>query len=134
MKQVPVERVKKDNSNIRKYDDNLWRELRKLRFKKASPDVFTNEMAAEVAQLRLDPQSVFNVDIEYFMDRYLSEQEAKIFSLYLYGGKLRQSDIGRLLGVSQPTVTNTIARVLGIFKDYYYPELTKEADAHDARC
>jgi len=42
MKQIPIERVRKDNTNLRKYDDKLWRALRKERFKKAIPDMFVN--------------------------------------------------------------------------------------------
>jgi len=123
MKQITAEQVNKDNSNLRKFDDGLWRELRKERFKKAEPDLFTNEMAAEQQALRDDPGSDFNVDFDKFAKNYLSEQEAKIFRLYVYGGKIRQVDIGALLGVSQSTVTNTLTRVLGIFKEYYYSDM-----------
>ena len=122
MNKITANQVKRDNSNIRKFDDNLWRQLRKERFKKASPDLFTNEMAAEQQSHHLDPSSDFNVDVEKFSDQYLSELEAKIFKLYLFGGKIRQVDIGELLGVSQSTVTNTLTRVLGIFKEYYYAD------------
>lgn len=128
MTSIPAEKVRKDNTNLRKHSDILWRELRKLRFKKAAPDMFTNEMAAEQLSLHSDPHSDFVVDIEKFITTKLSKKEADIFRLYVFGGRIRQVDIGDTLGVSQSTVTNTIVKVLGMFKEYYWPELktTKE--------
>ena len=130
---IPAERVRKDNTNIRKHSDILWRELRKLRFKKAVPDMFTNEMAAEQLSHQTDPHSDFIVDVEKFITTKLSRKEADIFRLYVFGGKIRQVDIGDTLGVSQSTVTNTIVKVLSMFKEYYWPELvtTRELQLED---
>lgn len=127
MVSIPAEKVKKDNSNLRKHSDPLWRAMRKLRFKKANPDVFTNEMAAENLALQSDPGSDFNVDVERFITEYLSEREAQIFRIYVFGGKIRQVDIGDILGVSQATVTNSINKALELFKEYYWPELVSKA-------
>lgn len=126
MASIPAEKVKKDNSNLRKHSDSLWRALRKLRFKKANPDIFSNEMAAEQHALSTDPHSDFTVDVEKFIQEYLSEKEARIFRLYVFGGKIIQSDIGAILGVSQSTVTNSIRKSLELFKDYYWPELVSK--------
>lgn len=138
MATISAEKVKKDNSNIRKHSDSLWRELRKLRFKKACPDVFTNEMAGEEFCLRVNPNSDFAVDVERFIGSYLNEREAKIFRLYVFGGKVRQVDIGDILGVSQSTVTNSIRKSLELFKDFYWPELVskivKEVCAEGGTC
>lgn len=128
MANIPAERVKKDNSNLRKHSDELWRALRKLRFKKACPDMFTNEMAAEQSAMQADPGSDFSVDVEKFINEYLSDREANIFRLYVFGGKIRQVDIGDMLGVSQATVTNSINKALELFKEYYWPELVSKGN------
>jgi len=129
---IPAEKVKKDNSNIRKHSDKLWRELRKLRFKKANPESFTNEMAAEELALHTNPGSDFAVDVERFIQKYLSVREAQIFRSYVFGGKVRQVDIGDILHVSQSTVTNSLSRSLKLFKEYYWPELVSKASDKEA--
>lgn len=124
MSEIPWEKLRKDNSNIRKFDDRLWRELRKERFKPAKPDVYTNEMAAEAIVNQNTPNSNFHVDVENFMTRYLSPQEAAVFKLFVFCGKIRQAEIGEILGIAQPTVAVILARVLGLFREHYYPEIT----------
>lgn len=134
MKQITADRVKKDNSNIRKYDDKLWRELRKERFKKATPDIFVNEMAAEQQAIRDAVHSDFDVDVDNFINTHLNAREASIFRLFVYGGKIRQADIGDILNISQSTVTNTLMGtpgtdtkpptkgILRMFGEYYYAD------------
>jgi len=123
MKQIPLERVRKDNTNLRKYDDSLWRALRKERFKKASPDMFVNEMAAEQQAHRDDPHSDFNTDVITFVETKLNTRESEIFRLFVYGGKINQVEIGEMLGVSQATVANTLKYLLELFRDYYYSDI-----------
>ena len=132
MKQIPIEKVRKDNTNIRKYDDKLWRALRKERFKKAVPDMFVNEMAAEQQAHRDDPRSNFNADLETFITTKLNKREADIFKLYVYGGRINQTDIGDMLGVCQATVANTLQSVLGLFRDYYYADINRDLLARGA--
>lgn len=122
MQDFPLEKVKRDNSNIRKYSDPLWRALRKERFKKAQPDVFVNEMAAEQIAWQQDPHTDFKCDVEKFMREHLTKREAAILEMFLFGGGISQTEMGEKLGVSQPTVTNDFRRVLTKFKEYYYPE------------
>jgi len=143
MKQIPLERVNKDNTNIRKYSDSLWRELRKERYKKANPDSIVNEMAAEQQAHHDNTHSDFNTDVDTFIATYLKAREAYIFRLFLYGGKIRQSDIGDIVGVSQSTVTNTLMGippkgnkpgtkgVLQMFREYYYTDEYKSSDIGD---
>ena len=133
MVSIPATKVKRDNSNLRKHSDELWRALRKLRFKKANPDVFTNEMAAEHISIQADPCSDFNADVERFILEYLNVREAEIFRIYVFGGRIRQVDIGDMLGVSQATVANSINKALSLFKEYYWPELVSKADKLEAR-
>lgn len=135
MRQITAEQVKKDNSNIRKYDDKLWRVLRKERFKPARPDIFVNEMAAEQQAIRDDAHTDFRSDVDKFIDLNLNSREASILRLYLFGGKIRQTDIGDILNISQSTVTNTLMGtknkhgeyvnkgVLRLLAEYYYPDV-----------
>jgi len=126
MKQIPIEKIRKDNTNLRKYDDKLWRVLRKERFKKAVPDLFVNEMAAEQQAHRDDPHNDFNADIETFIKTKLSAREAAMFRLFVYGGKINQVEIGDILGVSQSTVANTLKATLELFRVYYYAEINNK--------
>jgi len=122
MRHIELHQVNRDNTNIRKYSDSLWRALRKERFKKANPDKFVNEMAAEHLAFRSDPQSDFKSDIERFSNSQLSEREAKVFSLFIFGGKLGQAEIGQILGVCQATVANDLKCCLELFKRWYFED------------
>lgn len=122
MAQITAEQVNKDNTNLRKFSDELWRALRKERFKKADPDKFVNQMAAEQLSFQSDPHSNFRKDIETFMATKLSPRRAKIFSLFVFGGKIGQADIGKILGVSQATVANDLKASLSLFKTWYFAD------------
>ncbi len=114
--------VKRDNSNIVYYDVELFKALRKERFKKANPDLMHNEMAGEQKQREQDPCADFKLDVERFCNTRLTEREAKIFKAWLFGGKIRQVDIGKLVGVSQAVVSIELNVVLDLFKKFYYEE------------
>lgn len=112
--------VKRDNSNIVYYDADLAKALRKERFKKAKPDLMHNEMAGEQKRREQDPGSDFKLDIERFCNLYLSEREAKIFKAWVFGGTIRQAEIGKMVGVSQAVVSIELNLVLDLFKKYYF--------------
>lgn len=133
MKHIPLEKVRKDNTNLRKFDDKLWRVLRKERFKKANPDLFVNEMAAEEQGLQYKTHTDFDTDVATFIKTRLNKREAEIFHLYLYGGKITQTDIGDMLGVCQATVTNTLQGVLALFHAYYYSDINKNLLARGSK-
>lgn len=120
MKQIALDKVKKDNSNIRYFSDSLWRELRKLRFKKANPDPLTNEMAAEQYELVNTVDPTFAVDMQDFANKYLSERETKILGLWLFGGQMRQVDIADALNISQALVSQELDNILDLIKKHYY--------------
>ncbi|BCS54031.1 hypothetical protein [Geobacter sp. SVR] len=135
MQQITPEKVKRDNSNIRKYSDTFWRELRKLNKlnrKTINPDPYTNEMMSEIMRLSMNPNSDFNIDVGNFVEKKLSEREAFIFKMFLYGGNIKQQDIanswigtqkdcdGNLKSVSQSLVNIELKRILKMFKEYYY--------------
>lgn len=126
MKQIEVDKVKRDNSNIRKFSDSLWRVLRKERFKKANPDMFTNEMAAEELGLRDASTSDFDCDVDSFAAKFLTKREESVLRLFLYGGKVCQTEMGEILQVSQPTITNELRRILLKFAEYYYADRLDE--------
>lgn len=117
---IPPERVNKRNTNLRKYDDQMWRELRKTRFKKSVPNPYANEMAAEEIRTAITPDPVFDHDMAVFINTMLSPREADLFRLFLYGGKLNQWDIANILGISQSTVHNELETILNLVKEYYY--------------
>ena len=120
MRQITLDRVKKDNSNIRNYSDSLWRELRKCRFKKANPDPLTNEMAAEQYEASHRVDTTFLVDMQDFADKFLSEREAKILALWLFGGQMRQVDIAEALNVSQALVSQELEGIFDLLRKHYY--------------
>lgn len=120
MKSIPAARVNKRNTNVRKYSDHIWRELRKLRFKPACPNLFVNEMAAEEVRLRYEGDPDFDHDVSQFIRLKLTLREGQVFQLYVYGGKITQMDIAGVLGVTQGTVANDLARILPMFKEFYY--------------
>lgn len=120
MKHITLDRVRKDNTNIRKYSDPLWRALRKERFKKADPDKFVNQMAAEQMAFQSDNNTDFKKDVAKFVTTKLTEREGKIFSLFVFGGKMGQTDIGSILGVCQATVANDLHCALELFKGWYF--------------
>lgn len=122
MKTITLDKVKRDNTNIRKYDDHLWRVLRKERFKKANPDKFVNEMAAENVAIQMSPGSDFKQDIEKFTSLYLTEREAKVFTLFVFGGKIGQVEIGKILGVCQATIASDLRVALDLFEKWYFAE------------
>lgn len=117
---IPADRVNKRNTNLRKHDDDLWRELRKTRFKRAVPNAYVNEMAAEEIRTTITPDPVFDHDMAVFMNQKLSPREADIFRLFLYGGKLVQQDIAAILGTSQSTVHNELEVILQLVREHYY--------------
>lgn len=120
MRQITLDRVKKDNSNIRYYSDSLWRELRKLRFKKANPDPLTNEMAAEQYEMAHTIDSTFAVDMRDFADKFLSKRESMILGLWLFGGNMRQIDIAEALNISQALVSQELEIIFELLKKHYY--------------
>lgn len=121
MKSIPADRVNKRNTNIRKFSDPIWRELRKLRFKPANPNPYYNELAAEEVRLRYEGNPDFDHDAQQFMALMLSQREAEVFYLYTYGGnKITQTDIAGALGVTQGTVANDLAKIIPMFKEFYY--------------
>lgn len=120
MKQIELKYVRRDNTNIRKYSDSLWRALRKERYKKADPDKFCNQQAAEQLAFNSDDHTDFRKDVMAFISSKLTEREGKIFSLFVFGGKIGQTDIGRILGVCQATVANDLHNAKELFKEYYY--------------
>lgn len=120
MRQITLDKVKKDNSNIRYFSDKLWRELRKLRFKKANPDPLTNEMAAEQYEMAHTVDSTFAVDMKDFADKYLSERETKILGLWLFGGNMRQVDIAEALNISQALVSQELETIFELLRKHYY--------------
>lgn len=123
MTQIDLKYVKKDNSNIRCYSDELWRALRKERFKPAKPDVFTNQMAAEEYRLERNPHVDFKQDIERFIDTKLSPKEASIFRLFVFGGRITQEEIAELLGICQASVAQTLKTVLKLAREELYGDL-----------
>lgn len=122
MNQIDLKYVRRDNTNIRRYSDSLWRALRKERFKKADPNKFVNEMAAEQLAFESDAHSDFKEDVAKFIATKLTEREGKIFSLFVFGGRMGQADIGAMLDVCQATVSNELNHSLELFKKWYYPE------------
>lgn len=120
MRQITLEKVKKDNSNIRNYSDKLWRELRKLRFKKANPDPLTNQMAAEQFEAAHNVDVTFVVDMRDFADKFLSERESKILALWLFGGQMRQVDIAEALNISQALVSQELEGIFELLRKHYY--------------
>jgi len=80
-------------------------------------------MSAEQQAHRDDPHNEFNADIDKFIKTKLSPREAKMFRLFVYGGKINQVEIGEILGVSQATVANTLKYLLELFRDYYYLDI-----------
>ena len=120
MTQIELKYVRRDNTNIRKYSDSLWRALRKERFKKADPDKFVNQMAAEQVAFLSDAHTDFKRDVGTFIASKLTEREGKIFSLFVFGGKMGQTDIGKILGVCQATVANDLHAALELFKEWYF--------------
>ncbi len=127
MRQIEANKVKRDNSNIRLHSDKLWRELRKLNKlnrKSLIPDPYTNEMMAELVHLSANPNSDFMLDVKKFIDTKLSEREAALFSIYVFGGKTNQAVIAEHLGISQTLVCNELKKIISLFKEYYYTEDT----------
>jgi DNA-binding NarL/FixJ family response regulator len=120
MRQITLDRVKKDNSNIRYYSDSLWRELRKCRFKKANPDPLTNQMAAEQYEAAHRVDTTFIVDMQAFADKFLSTRESKILGLWLFGGQMRQVDIAEALNISQALVSQELENIFDLLRKHYY--------------
>ena len=120
MRQIEAHQVRKDNSNLREFSDSLWRALRKERFKPAKPDAYTNEMAAEEYTLANTPHVVFKHDMENFIASKLTPREGDIFRLFLFGGRMTQTDIAEYLGVCQAPVANTLKVILKLVKDDFY--------------
>jgi DNA-directed RNA polymerase specialized sigma subunit len=133
MVQIELKYVRRDNTNIRKYSDSLWRALRKERFKKADPDKFVNQMAAEQVAFLSDTHTDFSKDVATFIASKLTEREGKIFSLFVFGGKMGQTDIGKILGVCQATVANDLHCSLELFKEWYFTkgEFGYQEGAHE---
>lgn len=120
MKQIELKYVRKDNTNLRAYSDSLWRALRKERFKKADPDKFVNQQAAEQLALNCDEHTDFKKDVTNFINSKLTKREGQIFSLFVFGGKIGQTDIGKILGVCQATVANDLHCAQELFKEWFY--------------
>lgn len=112
--------VKRDNSNIRCFSDSLWRALRKERYKPAKPDAMTNQMAAEQLSWQRDAHSDFEYDINKFIDNKLSDREAKILRMFLFGGGLTQTEIAESLGVCQATVASVLKSTLDEVRRGFY--------------
>jgi hypothetical protein len=145
MKQIAAERVYRNNSNIRKFSDVLWRELRKLnklKRRSVTPDPYTNEMMAEIFSLQTNPHSDFVYDVEKFIATKLSEREGVVFRLFLFGGNIKQKEIAAMIGntrgedqdatISQSTVNNELQNAITQFKEYYYGDINEQRSTADA--
>lgn len=144
---IPARRVRKDNSNIRRYSDELWRALRKCRWKK-SPDhenmdkfesrpgrdeYFKQKHFKQVYGTNgYDPFEPFvhtqhyapTVDIDFawtlnsLANRYMTQRQKRITEHWLMGN-MKQQDIATSLRISQSTVSNELKVIKDVLKRHY---------------
>lgn len=117
MKAIPLERVKKDNSNIRGFNDRLWRELRKERFRKPQHEKYIS-YCISAGKTSFNPYNDLNttLDIEEFKNQ-LSEIEKECFEYFLVG--MIQEEIAIMMGNSQGRVSQILTKVVEKFKEFY---------------
>lgn len=117
MKSIPLERVKKDNSNITYYDRSLWKVLRKERFKKPQHDKYLSYCIA-AGKLSFNPYDDLNIslDVEEFKNS-LTGLEKDCFEFFLQG--MIQEEIGFMVGKHRSRVAQVLIEVVKKFQEFY---------------
>lgn len=117
---IPADQVNINNSNLWRHDPTLSAELRKLRFRKARPDVYNLYCQACGIDGAVDPTEAmdFRIDIENFVAKLTDPTDELVFRSFLIG-QIRQREIAEMLGCCQATVSNRLRRLLKEFATYY---------------
>lgn len=117
MKLIPIEKVKRDNSNITYFDRSLWKELRKERFKKPQHEKYI-AYCIVADKLSFNPYNDLNValDIEDFKNG-LDGLERDCFEYFLQG--MIHEEISIMVGRGRSRVTQILLEVVKKFDDYY---------------
>lgn len=109
--------VKKDNSNIRRCSDELWRALRKENFSKVRLDAFYRHMlVTKDGKVNPYPDCDFRMDIEKF-SKGLTPDNNIIFKLFFLG--LTPKEISEKTGVLLRTVYRRLDNLLNEFVVFY---------------
>lgn len=127
MKSIPVTKVKKDNSNITFYSRDLWKELRKERFKPLKQEQYERffNYCLAVRQLEGDPYGDidFQIDLDKFKES-LSDREAECLDYFL--DNIKQEDIASIVGVSQTLVSIILSNVFIKFSAFYCENIEED--------
>lgn len=118
--QIGLDRLKKDNSNLFRYDKELTRVLRKERFKKPKHDVYLNYCIA-ADKMSFNPYADFDMylDIETFKLE-LRGLELICFNYFLHG--MIQEEIASMIGKNRSRVSQILKIVFEKFKIFYSEE------------
>lgn len=121
MTKIAPEDVRRDNSNIYRFDYDLFRALRKEKFRKPKLDdryvhFSLNRKAAEANPY---PDLDFRMDIQAFLDS-LEDDDYLFFSMFLLG--FSQTEMMQETGLSQPSISLKISRLTERFKRWYLEE------------
>lgn len=126
---IPLEKIKRNNSNIYAYDFELFKELRKERFREPKLEKYVQHQLATERWIN-DPYDSIDarLDIEKFMEK-LSERDSEIFELYFVFG-MNQEDIESYTGISQGMISRILfgnekkkeVGLVTLFKEFYCNE------------
>jgi CRP-like cAMP-binding protein len=120
---ITAEAVHRDNSNLWRHNQELAAELKKLRFRKARPDVYNQfcECAGILGAVEPFASMDFQMDIDRYAERLTDARDQFIFQSFLVG-RVRQAEIAEMLGCCQATVSNRLRRLVKGFAEYYREE------------
>lgn len=128
MTKITPDKVRRDNSNIFAFSFDLFRELRKEKFRKPKIDdrfvqFSLNRKAGEANPY---PDLDFRMDIDRFMEN-LEDEDYVFFSMFMMG--FSQTEMMQETGLSQPSISLKISRVIEKFKRYYLEGESEDEEA-----
>lgn len=117
---IPAEDVLPDNSNLWRHNRALAEELKKLRFKKAKPEVYNLFCAAAGIDGAINPTEAIDLqmDIDKFAESIEDPRDKIIFRAFLLG-RIKQVELAELLDCCQATISNRLRRLIQGFKEFY---------------
>jgi hypothetical protein len=110
--------VKRDNSDLYRHSNVLNKVLRRERFSKAKPEEYN--LFCEAAGIDGFSSPFDDVDFKIDIDNFVTRLELidkRIFNYFLLN--MRQREIAEVTGLSQPAVSNRLAKIRGMFKEFY---------------
>lgn len=116
---ISPDKVRRDNSNIWRFSQELDRELHRLRFRPTDQTRIVEYFEAAGSMELSDPfpSLNFSIDLDRFSESKLSPVEQNVLRLFLCG--LNQQEIADELEISQPYVSRHISEIKKALKEHF---------------